>query len=409
MSRKFSFPDGHWNWPVRLTHQHAVRSGEFIFTGGQVDLDPQGNVQNPNNLTVQCNNAMDYVVILLEELGADSSDLVKLVVFYMGGAEEKSQILELISKKIGTKAKPVINMVNMPELCYPKMVIEIEGVAMRSANGNRMAREHFLFDDMPALPSAYSHAIRCGDMIFTGDISSITSTGKIETPDDLTAQTKIMMTKLCRTLETAGANIKDILKLNLLFDRDVATKDKATSAQIRADFCRDSAPAVTQVPVKKFPVKGQVTQVAVTCAYVGENKNATIEHASPDGHWISPLPYKHGNKFGRVIHIGGQVSLDTTAKVIDPDNMIAQTQRVMNNIKNCLSEFDATLEDVIKVTTFFIGKASADDLHQNLLIRSKSYPNGRGPATTGVPVTNLFYDKSLIEVEVIAIIDSSIY
>ncbi|MFT7533684.1 MAG: enamine deaminase RidA (YjgF/YER057c/UK114 family) [Gammaproteobacteria bacterium] len=117
-----------------------------------MDLDPQGNVQNPDNLVAQCNNSMDYVATLLEELGADSSDLVKLVVFYMGGAGEKTQILELITEKSGKETRPVINMVNLPQLCYPSMVIEIKHVAMRSADGSRIPRKHFNLDDMPTLP-----------------------------------------------------------------------------------------------------------------------------------------------------------------------------------------------------------------------------------------------------------------
>lgn len=413
MSREFSFPDGHWNWPISLTHQHGVRSGEFIFTGGQVDLDSQGKVRNPDNLTAQCNNSMDYLKTLLEELGADVSDLVKLVVFYMGDAESKTQILELIAEKIGKDTRPVINMVNLPELCYPKMVIEIEGVAMRSADGSRMTREHFHLDDMSELPATFSHAVRCGDMVFTGDMSSISSTGVVEAPDDIVIQTKIMMDNLCRTLKAAGADIKNTLKLNAFFDRDATAKDWATPAKIRANYFGESGPAVTGIPVKLFPAEGQMTQVAATCALGNKNKstnkNIGIEYAWPEGHWdwTSPLPYKHGNKYGNVIHIGGQVSLDTKAKVIDPDDMVAQTRRAMNYIKNILAEFDATLEDIIKVTTFFEGKASADDLHKNLLIRSRSYPEGRGPATTGIPVPNLIYDKMLIEIEVIAIIDST--
>jgi len=92
VAKTFSFPTGHWNWPVKLSHQHAVRAGHFIFTGGQVDLDAAGNVRNPNNLAQQCGNAMDYLSVLLEDLGADCNDLVRLVVYYVGGEAAKAQM-----------------------------------------------------------------------------------------------------------------------------------------------------------------------------------------------------------------------------------------------------------------------------------------------------------------------------
>ncbi|MFT7533685.1 MAG: enamine deaminase RidA (YjgF/YER057c/UK114 family) [Gammaproteobacteria bacterium] len=50
-------------------------------------------------------------------------------------------------------------------------------------------------------------------------MSSISSTAEVEAPDDIEAQTKIMMDKLCRTLETAGADIKKTLKLNVFLVR----------------------------------------------------------------------------------------------------------------------------------------------------------------------------------------------
>ena len=66
MARTYSFPDGHWNWPVLLTHKHGVRHDEMVYTGGQVDLDPQGNVLNPDLLEPQVRNSMNYLRIVLE-------------------------------------------------------------------------------------------------------------------------------------------------------------------------------------------------------------------------------------------------------------------------------------------------------------------------------------------------------
>ena len=104
------------------------------------------------------------------------------------------------------------------------------------------------------------------------------------------------------------------------------------------------------------------------------------------------------------IYIGGQVSLDINASVIHPDDMVAQTNVAMDNLKRVLAEFDATLDDVVKVTTFYQGSASAEALHQNLLIRSRSY-TPPGPVTTGNPVPALVYEKMVIEIEAIALLD----
>lgn len=85
--------------------------------------------------------------------------------------------------------------------------------------------------------------------------------------------------------------------------------------------------------------------------------------------------------------------------------MVAQTKRAMANVKGVLAEFGATLDDVVKVTTFYQGEASAEALHENLLIRSKSY-TVPGPATTGIPMPALVYEQMVIEIEVIAMLDA---
>jgi enamine deaminase RidA (YjgF/YER057c/UK114 family) len=407
MSRQYSFPANHWNWPVQISNQHGVRSGEFIFTGGQVDLDPMGKVRHPGDLSLQCDHVLDYIDIIFKDLKVDFQDLVKLVIFYVDGADARSTILTLIENRIGHQVKPVINFIALPGLAYHDMMIEIEAVAMRAVDGSRIPRECFHLHDMPALPSAFSHAIRCNEMIFTSDLSSINTTGEVVAADDIVSQTTIMMDQLALLLDAAGSSIDDVVKHNAFYilgeDPDAWSKPAA----IRAGYFKDPGPAATGIPVSAFPRKGQMTQCAATAMSSPSGKPLKRQFAWPEGHWdwTSPLPYKHGNQCGKVIHVGGQVSLDTNAEVVDPGNMIAQTRRAMENISRVLAEFNATLDDVIKVTTYYQGQSSATDLHENLMIRSNCYRDLMGPATTGVPVQKLIYDDMVIEIDVIAIID----
>ena len=64
------------------------------------------------------------------------------------------------------------------------------------------------------------------------------------------------------------------------------------------------------------------------------------------------------------------------------------------------------MDDVVKVTAFYQGTASAEELHQNLIIRSNAFTKP-GPATSGIPVPHLVYEHMMIEVEVIAITRSN--
>ena len=378
----------------------------MIYTGGQVDLDPRGNVQNPGNLDAQCKNSLDYLDAVLADLGADFDDLVKLIVYFVGDAQAEAAILDEIASRLGNDCHPTVCTIPMPELCYPDMLVEIEGIAMRAEDGSRMSRKCVHDNSFPQLPEAFSHVIKCGEMIFTSDMSALSPTGEVESPGDILAQSKIMMSRLSGALDLVGADMDDVLKLNIFYAGDGTAEDWERSAKIRAGFFNEPGPAATGIPVLGFPQPGLMTKISVTAMRDRNNNRIEKRYSWPDGHWdwTTHLPYKHGNKCGHMIHLGGQVSLDTSANVIDPDDMVAQTRRAMENIKRILADFGATLDDVVKVTTFYEGEASAEALHENLLIRSNSY-TPPGPATTGIPVPCLVYERMVIEIEVIAMIE----
>lgn len=408
MKCRYSWPDGHWNWPVELSHKHGVRAGEMIFTGGQVDMDGEGRVRNPGDAERQCEAAMGYLAAVLQDLGADLEDLVKLVVYFVGDAAAEARLLQLIADQLDPDTRPVVNTIPLPELCYPGLAVEIEGVAMRGEDASRLPRRQFHLKDMPTLPQSFSHVIHCGDMIFTGDVSALSPQGEVTNPGDIAAQTRLMMDRLDSLLSVAGANMQDVLKLNVFYVGDGTAEDWAESARIRAGCFQDPGPAATGIPVTRFAQEGLLTKIAATAMRGAGGEALQKSYAWPEGHWdwTTPLPYKHGNRCGRMIHLGGQVSLDSSAAVIDPDDMPAQTRRAMENIAKVLAEFGATLDDVVKVTTFYQGSASAEALHENLLIRSRSF-NAPGPATTGIPVPVLVYQQMVIEIEVIAMLEPS--
>lgn len=408
MIRRYSFPEGHWNWPVQLTHHHGVRADNMVFTGGQVDLDSAGDVRNPGDLTAQCQGAMTYLSIVLDDLGVDLDDLVRLIVYFVGDAQAEMCLADQIAAFIGDGPRPVINMIGLPELCYPDMMVEIEGVAMRAPDGARLDRACHHLPDMPALSRSFSHAVACEGMIFTGDMSAMTPDSTVGAPGDLIAQSHIMMDQLGRALTAAGASYDDVRKLNVSYTGSTTAEEWEQPARIRASYFNEPGPAATGIPLPGFPDPSVATKIFVTAMRGAGGTKVKATYAWPEGHWdwTTHLPYKHGNRCGPMIHVGGQVSLDAQAGVIDPGDMVAQTRRAMDNVARVLAEFGATLDDVVKVTTFYQGSASAKALHENLLIRSRSY-SVPGPATTGIPMAALVYENMVIEIEVTAMLEDA--
>lgn len=405
MSKIYSWPENHWHWPEVLTHKHGVRCGDLIFTGGQADLTRDGEVANPYVLVEQIKNVIQFVEDILVDLDSAMKDVVRWVVYFVGDEADEKLILSMLSQCLSADVNPTVSTICLPALCYPGMRIELEAVAWVQTEANRNVARYFRSEQLSGLHPQFSHAVRCDSLIFTSDVSPIDADKKVQSAGDLLAQTKIMMEALSGVLALAGASCADVLKLNVFYQGDGTAGNWSEPARIRADYFPDPGPAATGIAVSNFAQPGLMTKIAVTAGVSGGEVD-NREYSWPDGHWnwTESLPYKHGNRYGNLIHLGGQVSLDRDARVLHPDDMVTQTRTAMRNIELVLAELGANLDDVVKVTTFYQGSASAEALHENLLIRSASY-KAPGPATSGIPVTHLVYERMVIEIEVIAMVD----
>ena len=406
-ARRYTWPDGHWDWPIHVTHKHGVRCGEMIFFGGQVDLDSAGNVRNPGDLTTQTRAAMEYIRVILAELDADMADLVKLICFYVHERDEdRDRLLAEVAAALGEGPGPVISLVPLPALAYEDMVVEIEGVAMRGADGARLARTVSNAGIPTPLPAPFSHALRCGRMLFVGGQTALDSDGGVAEAGDLVVQSRLVTERIGVLLGDLGAGYNDVVKLNRYYVAGGTAAEWEGSALAVASYFAEPGPAATGIPIPALFRGGLMISVEVTAVLGEDDGPLPRQHAWPAGHWDWPvhLPYKHGVKHGHMVYVGGQVSIDSKGAVIDPGDLVTQTRTSMANIARVLGEFGLGLDDVVKVTAFYAGNASAEVLHDNLSIRSSSFTEP-GPATTGIPLPCLAYEKMEIEIEVVAMTD----
>jgi enamine deaminase RidA (YjgF/YER057c/UK114 family) len=379
----------------------------MIFFGGQVDLDSAGNVRNPGDLTTQTRAAMEYIRVILAELDADMADLVKLICFYVHEHDEdRDRLLAEVAAALGKGPGPVISLVPLPALAYEDMVVEIEGVAMRGADGARLARTASNAGIPTPLPTPFSHALRCGRMLFVGGQTALDSDGGVVEAGDLIAQSRLVTERIGALLGDLGAGYNDVVKINRYYVAGGTAEEWEGSALAVASYFAEPGPAATGIPIPALFRDGLMISVEVTAVLGEDGGPLPRQHAWPAGHWDWPvhLPYKHGVKHGNMVYVGGQVSIDSKGAVIDPGDLVTQTRTSMANIAKVLGEFGLGLDDVVKVTAFYAGNASAEVLHDNLSIRSSSFTEP-GPATTGIPLPCLAYEKMEIEIEVVAMTD----
>ena len=100
----------------------------------------------------------------------------------------------------------------------------------------------------------------------------------------------------------------------------------------------------------------------------------------------------------RLLFTSGIVSMSAKGEIIAPDNMEAQARYVFDQIEKLLAEQNATLNNVVKITTFVTDMSKYSEFSK---VRSEVF-NKPFPASSTVGVNELVKPGLLVEVEAIA-------
>ena len=99
----------------------------------------------------------------------------------------------------------------------------------------------------------------------------------------------------------------------------------------------------------------------------------------------------------RTIYVSGQVAVDADGRAIGGD-VATQARAVFERIATYLAEFGATMDDVVKITTFLTDMREYGPFSA---VRAEFFP-GRKPASSTVGVKALSDPDFLIEIEAVA-------
>lgn len=115
-------------------------------------------------------------------------------------------------------------------------------------------------------------------------------------------------------------------------------------------------------------------------------------------------PFSMGVQVGDTIYVSGHVSQDANGNVIGEGDMAAQTRQVFASIEAVLAEAGATMEDVVKITTYITDMTRYGEFSA---VRAEVFPNA-GMASATVACSELVRPEFLVEVETIAVKGSGI-
>jgi enamine deaminase RidA (YjgF/YER057c/UK114 family) len=404
MKRNYASPHGHWRWPIEVSHQQAVRCGQFIWISGQMDLDAQGKVRQHGDIKAQVASAVKNLERVLAEFDCGLSHIVKLLCFYVNdGSRDESAFLEMVGAALPSGLRSAITAVPTPYLAYPGVEVAIEAYAMVGTHGSELQRSHVDPAGVSPLPKPFSVAVRCGKMIFVSGQSPVTASGELLHSGDIIAQTRQVMDQVNTALSQFGAGFADVVKINRWYVGQGKTEDFEPAALACAANFTEPGPAATGIPIPRHSRDGQQIKIEVVAMLGEDGSHLPRRHVWPDSlwDWTVDFPYFHGLKCHDMIFLGGQVSLDSGGRAVNPGNMRAQAGQAMVHIGSILRELGADYSDICKLTTMYAGPCSAEALHENLRIRS-SFFETPGPATTDIALPVLAYPGMIIEIDAFA-------
>jgi 2-iminobutanoate/2-iminopropanoate deaminase len=121
---------------------------------------------------------------------------------------------------------------------------------------------------------------------------------------------------------------------------------------------------------------------------------------NPAGVLTPTSHYSHAVKAGDTIYVSGQASLDASRTLLGSGDVVAQTRRVIENLRTILAAAGATLNDVVKVTVYL---ADREDRARVNAVREEYFGANR-PASTLIEVGRFPIDGMLVEMEAIAVL-----
>ena len=384
----------------------VARRGRLIAVSGQADFDSFGRVPHPGDAWTQVVAVVSRIRERLERVGADLSDLTKLVVFHVPepGCGEW-EMRDLLARALSPDVLTTLTMVPLPRLVSPGLLIAVDAYAMRGARGRRIERAAPDVPGLASLPEPFCHGLRCEEFIFTSGQSALDERGEVLFGGDLPSQNRYGLDCVAAVLDGLGASPGDIVKFNTWRAPPPSPQAYRRAAQDRFDFLASAPPAVTGITIPESTGPGPLIRMDAWAMRSKRGGPLPRRILKPAQHWDwpSPTPYSQGLRCGPWVFVGGQAALDEDGKVVGAGNRADQTELVMRYVAQVLGATGACIDDVLKLNSYYCHGVRAGASQDAAEVRSHCF-SPPGPAVSDVPVDELAYPGMLVEIEAIAAI-----
>jgi enamine deaminase RidA (YjgF/YER057c/UK114 family) len=291
----------------------AVRAGDLVLTGGATGSSVRAQLAG--------------LIAAIAQQGMAPEALALLRVFYRQGGDEAALRAE-IAATLPPGVAVAVSFVPVPHAGAADGALSIEAAAVDGADLGHVP--------LPDGPAPFASGLRRGRFLF---LSAQVAGANLGLP----GESHDLMQRLGATLAALGADFGDVVRMNRWYHA-AGTKDEwEPSARATAAFYAEPGPIATAISLPRPLPEGRAIQIELMAMRGTDGAVLPKRHAWPEGLWDWPihLPYKHGLACGGLGFVGGQVSLDGQARVIDPDRLDLQIGRSLANIDRVARDLGA--------------------------------------------------------------------
>lgn len=361
MGERFYVPFDVFAMRVEVPVSTAVRDGDLGWTCGQCPLTEKGDVYAPDDLPAQTEFVCDMIEKVMARAGFSTSSIGKLNVYLTAKSEREARDAhELIAARFDHG--PLIVPIPVPHFYYDGMLIEVDVYAAADA----LIRRPYEADGVRL------NLVETGDQVWAHVSVSLADNTLRADPAKLIAG----------ALTQHGLDQDHLLgDLWMISGDDSDVRDIANSAQLHQLMTNPDA--LVRLADPALPV------VAAVLTFGKQPVFVLMDVDTGDGLRLTL------KKSGRMVWACGACA-DLRM------DLVGQTSAIMEGIDGSLKAAGVSFADVVKLTAYYTGGASEEELHGNMKVRHGFYTNP-GPASTGLPVAALGNDECRIAIEVVAI------
>ena len=344
-----------WRMRLPLPFSKGVERGGLVFTGGQCDLDGEGRVLNPGDTIEQIRATVVNGLDVLGDLDVPAANIVLARSFVVG--LEPTQARSALRARLEQAGAhdAAASVIPLAALYYDGLVAETDFLAF----DDRMAGVRFrAISDMEA-----SYAAACDGFL------SMTH----------------LLGELDQRLIGLGAERANVLRLTVYWPDEVTQEAYTAAREARRNWSGWNAPVFTDLCVHD-----RAPRLEALLIFGGQPCSHRLTTRLPGSLEADAVV------IGPVLATSGIVSLDERFGILE------QTEACMDRLDELLAAADFKRTDIARLSTYYVGGATAAELHDNLSLRARRFV-APGPASTGVPVHRLPQQGARIAIEAIAI------